>query len=209
MSGNSVTAWISRLKAGDPAAAQRIWERYCTRLVQIARQRLAGMRRVADEEDVVQEAFESFFRAIQMGKFAPLNDRGDLWRLLVRITENQAMDQRKHQRRAKRGRGVVRGNSVFRSRNPSSSNHGFDCLASDDPHPEFAVQVADELKQLLAMLDDPKLKELVLLTMAGYSRREIAERWQCTTYTVGRKLRLIRSIWTDSHPGNTHESGAA
>src|SRR5262245_56689393 len=49
----SVTQWIDRLKAGDPDAAQRLWERYFRRLVGLARRKLrAAPRRAADEEDV-------------------------------------------------------------------------------------------------------------------------------------------------------------
>jgi DNA-directed RNA polymerase specialized sigma24 family protein len=50
--------------------------------------------RVADEEDVVQEVFESFFAALA-GRFFQLHDRHDLWQLRVRIMENKAHDQRK------------------------------------------------------------------------------------------------------------------
>ena len=57
----SVTGWIDRLKAGDHAAAQPLWERYFARLVGLARQRLEGQpRRAADEEDVALSAFTRF-----------------------------------------------------------------------------------------------------------------------------------------------------
>jgi hypothetical protein len=39
-SRGSVTGWIDRLKAGDPAAAQPLWECYFRRLVRLARRRL-------------------------------------------------------------------------------------------------------------------------------------------------------------------------
>ena len=57
------SAWIDRLKQGDPASAEEIWKRYYERLVRLARQKLlAGKRRAADEEDIVLSAFDSFFR---------------------------------------------------------------------------------------------------------------------------------------------------
>jgi ECF sigma factor len=38
---------------------------------------------MADEEDVVQNAFHSFFQGLARGRFPQLNDRDNLWRLLV------------------------------------------------------------------------------------------------------------------------------
>lgn len=43
----SVTTWIERLKAGDHAAAERIWKRYFHRLVGLARGKLHGVPRAA------------------------------------------------------------------------------------------------------------------------------------------------------------------
>jgi hypothetical protein len=54
----SVTRWLAELKAGDPAAAQRLWARYFADLVRLARARLRQAPRAAeDEEDVALSAF--------------------------------------------------------------------------------------------------------------------------------------------------------
>jgi hypothetical protein len=61
--GGSVTRWIDDLKAGNAAAAQPLWERYFTRLVQLARAKLRATRHgspVEDEEDAALSAFNSF-----------------------------------------------------------------------------------------------------------------------------------------------------
>ena len=64
VSSGSVTLWIDRLQAGDPDAAQQLWERYFRRLVGLARHKLPGRpRAAADEEDVAESAFDSFCRA--------------------------------------------------------------------------------------------------------------------------------------------------
>ena len=36
-SDGSVTGWLGQLRAGDPAAVQPLWERYCHRLLPVAR----------------------------------------------------------------------------------------------------------------------------------------------------------------------------
>ena len=38
-------SWIARLKGGDPAAAQPLWERYFKRLVRLAHQKLRDLPR--------------------------------------------------------------------------------------------------------------------------------------------------------------------
>src|SRR5262245_52572189 len=80
----SVTRWLGRLQQADPAAAQRLWERYFPQLVRLAHQKLRGApQAVADEEDVALSAFDSFCRNAERGRFPELLDRDGLWRLLV------------------------------------------------------------------------------------------------------------------------------
>src|SRR5262245_39443366 len=99
----SVTHWINQLKAGDHAAAQNLWERYCQRLVGLARKKLRDRpRRVTDEEDVALSAFDSFCRAAKRGRFSQLHDRDDLWQLLVLIAERKVIKLVSHERRRKR-----------------------------------------------------------------------------------------------------------
>src|SRR3954454_10651445 len=68
--GGSVTRWLGDLKAGDPAAAQKLWERYFTSLVRLAQAKLRSSRRVAeDEEDAALSAFGSFCASAAEGRF--------------------------------------------------------------------------------------------------------------------------------------------
>src|SRR6516165_8429863 len=104
----SVTNWIDQIKAGQFAAAQDLWNRYFHRLVGLARKKLQGRpRRAADEEDVALSAFDSFFRGAEQGKFPRLQDRDDLWGLLVVITARKALHLVEHEGRQKRGGGRV------------------------------------------------------------------------------------------------------
>jgi hypothetical protein len=53
--------WIHKLRAGNPLAAQYLWERYNQRLVALARSKLRNRPwGVADEEDVALSALENF-----------------------------------------------------------------------------------------------------------------------------------------------------
>src|SRR5262245_59106753 len=111
-SEGSVTRWLKDLKAGEAAAAQPLWERYHRQLVSLARRKLqSARRRAADEEDVVQSAFHRFFEGVAKGRFPRLEDRDNLWRLLVVITARKALDQLAHEHSKRQGGGMVGGES--------------------------------------------------------------------------------------------------
>jgi DNA-directed RNA polymerase specialized sigma24 family protein len=172
-SEGSVTRWLGQLQAGDPAAAQQLWQRYFQRLVVLARKKLRGSpRRVADEEDVALSAFESFCRRAEQGRFPQLLDRDDLWRLLVLLTTRKASHQQRDQQRQKRGGGVT-----IQSETCGASEDGaiLEQIVSREPTPEFAAQVAEECQRLLRKLDNPQLEAVALARMEGYSVEEIAE----------------------------------
>lgn len=90
-SDGSVTFWINRLKAGDrDAASQQLWEGYFEKLVRQARTRLAGLPgRSKDAEDVALSAFNSFVLAAEANRFPRLDDRDNLWAVLLTITPPQ------------------------------------------------------------------------------------------------------------------------
>jgi DNA-directed RNA polymerase specialized sigma24 family protein len=107
---DSVSGWLVQLEGGDDVAAEKLWERYFRRLVGLARTKLRDTpRQAADEEDVALSAFDSFCRGTQEGRFPRLNDRDDLWRLLVAITVRKAIDLTRHERRQKRAAGAAVG----------------------------------------------------------------------------------------------------
>jgi DNA-directed RNA polymerase specialized sigma24 family protein len=167
-SGGSVTHWITALKEGDPAAAQLLWERYHRRLVSLARQKLrSSRRRAADEEDVVQKAFHSFFQGVGWGRFPQLHDRDNLWRLLVVITARKARDQVRHEHSKKQGGGTVQGESAICPVEAEGEEAALQQIVGEEPTPEFAAQVAEAFQRLLDRLGDPTLRQLALWKMEG------------------------------------------
>src|SRR5260370_25536737 len=87
----SVSHVLEGLKAGDDAAVRSLWERYCARLVRMARQKLRNTgRRVADEEDVALTAFHSLCLGARRGRFPALEDRDGLVGLLSFLTAPKA-----------------------------------------------------------------------------------------------------------------------
>lgn len=200
-SDGSVTLWLHDLKGGDQRAAEQLWQRYFGQLVGLARSKLQGTSRTAaDEEDVVQCAFDSLFRGLAAGRFPNMADRDDLWRLLVVITARKAIDQRHYQTRLKRGGGSASPRPAPRAIWEVAAGEGasfsLDHVVGREPTAEFVVLMAEACEQLLDRLDDPILRRVAVWRMEGYSIEEIADKLQCVPRTVGRKLNLIRRKWT-------------
>jgi DNA-directed RNA polymerase specialized sigma24 family protein len=193
----SVTQWIDQLKAGDPHAAQKLWERYFRRLVGLARKKLgAAPRRAADEEDVALSAFASFCRGAAHGCFSQLHDRADLWQLLVMLTARKAFDLTQHERRQKRGGGAAFDEAALPGAADSSAQEAaLEQIEGSEPTPAFAAQMAEECRRLLERLESPELCSIALRKMEGYSNEEIAVQLGCGLRTIERRLQLIRSIW--------------
>jgi DNA-directed RNA polymerase specialized sigma24 family protein len=184
---HSVSHWLALLKEGDSLAAQNLWERYFRRLVGLARLKLQGTpRRAADEEDVALSAFASFCDGAEQGRFPRLDDRDDLWRLLVVLTARKASHHLRGAARIKRGGGVVPEDVVLEE------------VVGREPSPDFAACVADECRHLLGRLADDDLEQVAVAKMEGYSNAEIAQRFGCAQRTITRKLQLIRDIWQAS-----------
>jgi DNA-directed RNA polymerase specialized sigma24 family protein len=199
----SVTQWIDRLKAGDPDAAQRLWERYFRRLVGLAKKKLrTAPRRAADEEDVALSAFDSFCRGAGQDRFPRLHDRLDLWQLLVLLTARKASDLAQHERRQKRGGGGVLDEAALPGPAGSSApGAALEQIEGPEPTPAFAAQVAEEYGRLLDRLDSPDLRTVAMRKVEGYDNEEIAAQLGCGLRTVERRLRLIRSVWEQEGVG--------
>src|SRR5262245_34737304 len=196
-SEGSVTRWVTALKGGDTAAAQPLWERYHRQLVSLARQKLqSSRRRAADEEDVVQNAFHSFFRGISRGSYPQLQDRHNLWRLLVIITARKALDQLAHEHSKRQGGGTVQNQSRMLLEESDWNDAALQQVIGDEPTPEFAAQVAEEYQRLLDLLDDESLREVAVRKMEGHTNDEVAGQLNCSKRTVARKLETIRIIWS-------------
>lgn len=204
-----VTEWINQLKAGDAEAAQRLWEVYFQRMVQLARRKLNHAPRAsADEEDVALSAFKSFCLGAREGRFTQLLDSDNLWPLLMAITLHKSVDLIRGENRQKRGGpgqaapartapelAEIENSSVSSIRPipvPLSD------IISREPTPEFAAEMTEQLHILLARLDstgDPDLQRIALLKLDGYNTSEIAERIGCAKRTIERKTNLIERLW--------------
>ena len=172
-SEGSITHCIQLLKAGERAAAQLLWERYFQRLVGLARAHLRGTpRRAADEEDVALSAFESVYQRAERGQFSRLNDRDDLWQLLVVVTVRKAINLVRREGRLTRGSGRVLVLSEL-------EGPGFEEVFDTELTPELAVQMAEECRRLYSCLGDDTLRGGAVEDGRAHQRRDRREARVC------------------------------
>lgn len=192
--GGSVTVWLDRLKAGEQRdeAVAKLWGRYFGRLVGLARDRLRARTRVADGEDVALNAFDSFVRAAQAGRFPRLDDRDDLWQVLLMLTARKAENAARDENRQKKGGG----RAILAFAAGEDDSDGVPEAAASDPDPAEAALLAEEVEELLRALDNDELRRVAVWALEGYSNQEIADKLRKSEKTVERKLRLIRIIWS-------------
>jgi len=191
-----ITQWFQGLKAGEAEAVQQIWDRYYARLVGLARNRLRNTnRRVADEEDIATSAFHSFCKLAAADRIPKLDDRDDLWKLLVVITVRKSCAHIKYNRAAKRGANKVRGDSIFAAENSDGVAAGFGRVIGEEPTPEMAAMMAETCAGLVECLE-PLHREIAIAKMEGYTNNEIADQLGISSRAVTRKLALIRKRWS-------------
>lgn len=199
-SEESVSHWIAAAKGGDEEALEKLWKRYFETLVRSLRSRIAQRwRKARDEEDIAVSVFNSVWCGMQDGRLPDLNDRDDLWRILLGRGARKAATAVTHERRQKRGAGNVVGEADLAGTDDDDAI-GLEQALSSDPTPESAVILAERCERLLGMLKEPRLREIACMKLEGYRNLDIAERFKCSLRTVERKLRLIRVEWSDVTP---------
>ena len=184
----NVSHWIDLIKLGDSVAANRIWQHYFDRLVRSVRRRLYGQNRaVSDEEDIVLSVFDSFYHAVEQGRFPDLSDRDDLWKLLLRMSARKVVDKRRHDLRQRRG-----GNINLHSLDQAADEKNIIVAIGDEPSPEMVLMMQESVETFFSHLGDGQLRDLAGAKLEGYSNAELAERFECSERTIERRLHLIR-----------------
>jgi RNA polymerase sigma factor (sigma-70 family) len=202
----SVTRWLGDLKAGDLAAAQPLFNRYFSQLIGLVGARLRSSqasRAVNDEEEVALSAIGSVDKGIGQGRFPRLDDRDDLWRLLVAVARRKVVDELRRQRRSKNGGGklVCEADLSFPGDDELRALDDLDpaCLLYhtifEEPTPELAAIMAEECDRRLEQLQDPLDRKISELKLASYDNKEIANQLGYSLRTVTLRLERIRKSW--------------
>ncbi len=190
----SAAALISKLREGDEDAARLLWDRFFAQLMTLTRARLQpSSRAMSDEEDIVVSAMKSFCIGLRDGRFPELSNRESLWRLLLTITLRKIADKQSYDKRGKRDIAKTHSNG-----SEGMEESEVNAFISREPNPEIAAECAEQIGRLLESLEHDDLKKVALMKMEGYTNGEIAQDVRCSLTSIERKLRTIRSIWSQS-----------
>jgi RNA polymerase sigma factor (sigma-70 family) len=137
-------------------------------------------------------AFDSFFRAVQQGRFPALQNRDDLWQILLFLTCRKVATHFRHFGRRKRD---IRRDLDETAQAASGSHPSIDRMPDPAPEPAFALEVADLLRDLLERLPGDEYRRIARLSLEGYTNAEIAKELGLTSRTIQRKLVLIQDAW--------------
>jgi hypothetical protein len=175
-----VTRLIRAAQNDRALAVGPLLEVYFDCLVQLARGRHQDLPGMANyDEDLDLRAFYSvYWRVRDPERPLQLTDRDNLWHLLAARTISRAIDLiRRHRLREVPG------------------EYSLEQLLTREPTPEAATATADEFRRLLALLEEPELRQIARWKVEGYTNKEIAARLDCVPCTVERKVRRIRLLW--------------
>jgi DNA-directed RNA polymerase specialized sigma24 family protein len=187
----SVSHWLKELKTGDSQAVEAIWQRYYRRVVEFAiRKMKVNPDRSVDGEDIAQLAMHGFCRSATSGCYPDLDDREQLWDILVVFTLNRI---RKHLRACNTLKRSGLRSLIFEFK----TNDALKDLQS----PEAPTIMADLVNSWLARLDqeDPtgQLKQIAIWTMDDISGSEIARILKKRKSLILQQIRLIRLLWEE------------
>jgi RNA polymerase sigma-70 factor (ECF subfamily) len=181
----------ARLEAGDPEAAQQVFDTYAHRLIGLARAKLEGtIRKKEDPEDVVQSALASFFLRQATRPFALLTEQ-HLWAVLTCITLRKCGHRVEHYLAQKRDVNLEVSPPVS---SPDDSAASYLALARD-PSPSEAAVLSDTVGELLRGLDERE-QRIVRMFLEGYTKQEISDKIKRSEYMVGKVIDRVRDRWS-------------
>jgi DNA-directed RNA polymerase specialized sigma24 family protein len=146
----------------------------------------------------------SFLGRVQQGQFSRLENRDDLWKILVTISKRKAAKHIARETAEKRGGGRVRGESAV-LRPGEGLATGLEAFADERPTPDEQCEMLDCVEHILAFLDelnDETLRAIAVFKSHGIGDEQIARELNCSTKTVERKRKRLRERaekWATRH----------
>jgi len=180
------------LRDGRNDAAAQLFQRFANRLIVLARKQLdPKILQKVDPEDVMQSVFRSFLARNAAGQLGEFNTWDNLWAILVVMTRRKCGRRTDYFYAARRD---------VRRETPTNSmgdeNPSYVGIPDEEPTPHEAAVLAETVELLLSDLQG-RQREILTLSLQGYTPVEISERLKCTERTVYRVLDRVKE-WLES-----------
>lgn len=183
--------WVERAKQGDHEAFARLFEKYRSRLAVLVHYKLGpSLRRDADVDDVLQEAFLRAYRSIDGFDYrAP----GSFMSWLARMAEHVIAEAARAQKRPKRAGEHV----PFRS---ESNPAGPEPADSHTPSRIFTENESlGRFVDLLERLPEDYRRVILLAKVEGLTSSEVAERMErskeAASVLLHRAIRRLQALY--------------
>ncbi len=184
---------MAQLRDGRNEAAVQLFNRFANRLIALARKQLdSRVLQKEDPEDVMQSVFRSFLGRHATGQLGSFETWDNLWAMLVVMTQRKCGHRMEYFHAVRRD--VRREVPAVPMEDSSNVDLG---AQSSEPTPSEAAMLTETVEQLLASLPQ-RQREIVSLTLQGYTPIEISERLDCTERTVYRVLERVRE-WLEAN----------
>jgi RNA polymerase sigma-70 factor (ECF subfamily) len=178
---------VPRLRAGDDEAARQVFDRFAHRLIALAQTRLhRNLRAKVDPESVVQEAYGSLYTRLAGGEFE-LNNWENLWAVLAVITLRKCANRAEYWDAQRRD---VRRELPLQPAAADDSGPAWEGTGRE-PTPDAEALLNDTLAELTQGMDQRE-RDILELSVQGYSVQEISEKLQRAERTVRRVREHIR-----------------
>jgi RNA polymerase sigma-70 factor (ECF subfamily) len=183
---------MAQLRSGQNEAAARVFDRFASRLIALARKQLdPKVLQKVDPEDVMQSVFRSFFARNAAGQLGEFETWDNLWGMLV------VMTQRKCGRRIDYFHAARRDIHREIAAEPATGQSNVDLgLSDDEPTPSEAAMLTETIEQLMNSLPS-RHRDILTYRLQGYTPPEISTQLGCTERTVYRVLERVKD-WLEA-----------
>ncbi len=192
-SAASLSELVRRLRKGDDALADELFQRYARRLIGLARTHLdSHLRQKVDPEDVVQSVYKSFFRRLETEQVEAIT-WDSLWYLLTVMTLRKCAGHAEYLHAGKRD---ARREVPMSAAAPDDSSDSWRQVVDREPTPDEAAALTETVE--FAMRDfDPEDRAVIVMSLQGYTVREISESLKRADRSVRRLRERLRKRLED------------
>jgi DNA-directed RNA polymerase specialized sigma24 family protein len=184
-----ITGKFLRAKQGDADAFAAIFHHFYRRLCGYIRTMLTTTdQRQHHEEDLANHVMSRVWEMRNREMFDVAQRREEIWQAICRVAIFDTRDRARYVRSKKRNVEDLGFwddcNSIASIRN--RSNH------------EREFEISELWRVFWNKLPDDSYREIVRLSLAGISKREIAEKLNTTERTINRRIEVMVQLWQDT-----------